>query len=628
MKNILIFICFVIFIQQTHAQEKIVWSDLGTGRITKANLDGSEPTIIVAQNKPQYHALDSKNAKIYWTDMGTLSIHSCNLDGSNKQVLVSGLDAPRGIDLSAENEIFVIDGKNIKKFNTSGELTSIIHQNLEHPIDLFVHESDIYWLDSDKETIERSKIDGSQRTTLVSDVPDPFDIELDIANEKIYWVQYAEWSFDKGVFRANLDGSEKELFPIDKTVYGIEIDDKGEYIYWSELIFNTIHKTKITDLSDDIRLVGKYLNFPTGIVLDEPNNKIYYLNQDYAEFLFCSNLDDGKNTVTLGKSLVYKPSRFVIDSVHHKIYWINHASGVAERESAGVMCANLDGSNVQTLAAYPDVNWPFGIALDIENEKIYWSERSGGYIHQANLDGSNMIIINPESVYANGMTIDADNQKLYWTSSKGIEKSNLDGSQREFVLEGSEKFYEVALYLEENKIYWTNRDNKSIQRTDLDEVNIETLFTENDNWSDVNSLCLHKEEQKIYYSIDGREGRIQRSNYDGSDVELLGLPDVVSPYHLVVLKESAITSIDDSPSITKSVRVYPNPFSDKLVIESKREINSISIYNELGQVVFNVQDVKKTSFHLDGGLELKKGFFSIIIEPYLGEIERYNLIKH
>ena len=78
------------------------WTDSGTDKIQRANLDGSNIEDLVTQglSYPAGIALDVEGGKMYWTDSGTDKIQRANLDGSNIEDLVTqGLRGPVGIAL-------------------------------------------------------------------------------------------------------------------------------------------------------------------------------------------------------------------------------------------------------------------------------------------------------------------------------------------------------------------------------------------------------------------------------------------------------------------------------------------------------------------------------------------------
>ncbi len=80
--------------------EKIYWTDFGTDKIQRSDLDGSNVTdLVTGLISPYGIALDLTNSKIYWTDDGTNKIQRSDLDGSNVTDIVTGLNQPSGIAL-------------------------------------------------------------------------------------------------------------------------------------------------------------------------------------------------------------------------------------------------------------------------------------------------------------------------------------------------------------------------------------------------------------------------------------------------------------------------------------------------------------------------------------------------
>ena len=81
---------------------KMYWTDNGTDKIQRSNLNGSVVSDLVATglSNPRGIALDAAGGKLYWTDKGTDKIQRSNLDGSGVEDLVTtGLEEPFGIAL-------------------------------------------------------------------------------------------------------------------------------------------------------------------------------------------------------------------------------------------------------------------------------------------------------------------------------------------------------------------------------------------------------------------------------------------------------------------------------------------------------------------------------------------------
>jgi len=68
-----------------NAQGKMYWTDTGTDKIQRANLDGSgvEDLVTSGLSAPYGIALDAAGGKMYWTDGATNKIQRANLEGKS-----------------------------------------------------------------------------------------------------------------------------------------------------------------------------------------------------------------------------------------------------------------------------------------------------------------------------------------------------------------------------------------------------------------------------------------------------------------------------------------------------------------------------------------------------------------
>ena len=113
------------------------------------------------------------------------------------------------------------------------------------------------------------------------------------------------------------------------------------------------------------------------------------------------------------------------------MYWIDWGTEKIQR-------ANLDGSDVQDLVTQ-GLEYPSGIALDVEGGKMYWIDSRTDKIQRANLDGSDVQDLVTQGLeYPSGIALDVEGGKIYWTdtglyvySPKKIQRANLDGSNIE-----------------------------------------------------------------------------------------------------------------------------------------------------------------------------------------------------
>ena len=150
----------------------LYWTDYGTGAIHRAQLDGSDPQIIVrGLSAPRGMDLDTIQGWMYWTDIGTKKVQRARLDGSETQDLLQathGLDQPYGVTLDPRNNfIYVTDAGtgNILRARPDGsEVQVVIPQSGPHPSFLIILEDEgrMYWGDNRANRVRRARLDGSQ----------------------------------------------------------------------------------------------------------------------------------------------------------------------------------------------------------------------------------------------------------------------------------------------------------------------------------------------------------------------------------------------------------------------------------------------------------------------------------
>jgi DNA-binding beta-propeller fold protein YncE len=156
-----------------------------------------------------------------------------------------------------------------------------------------------------------------------------------------------------------------------------------------------------------------------------------------------------------------------------------------------VVAANPDGANMRILVDDLDT-WPDGIAVDVDNGYIYWSnmgaaKEEDGSVIRSDLYGGNVTTIVPSggTFTAKQLTLDTENQVLYWSDREGmrVQRANVDGTGLETLVqiaEGEEArlvpsnwAVGVAVDFEGGHVYWTQKggDNEgvgSIRRAGID----------------------------------------------------------------------------------------------------------------------------------------------------------------
>lgn len=216
----------------------IFWTNMGIptandGSIERANLDGSNVTHIVPPGgtfTPKQLQLDEKNRKLYWCDREGMRVMRANLDGSSIETLVDTSEGdPRpGKDILKWCVGIVLDvdaGKFYwsQKGPDNAGLGRIFRANLEIP--------------EGQTPANRKDIE-----LLYDNLPEPIDLELDLANRMIYWTDRGDPPRGNTVNRAPMNpaqgnGKKEPEIVFDHLMEGIGIalDLKGGRMFLSDL---------------------------------------------------------------------------------------------------------------------------------------------------------------------------------------------------------------------------------------------------------------------------------------------------------------------------------------------------------------------------------------------------------
>lgn len=232
--SITLVVCATVVMAGEDWKGKIYWAIWGENKIVQANYDGSNRMLFAKTDKyPRALIVDVENGIMYWANHGRYqskglkgSIQLCQMDdcpNTTKTIVGPGKIAlPSGLTLD----------------KVSGYL---------------------YWSDSDRDLVQRSKLDGSDVKTVL---------------------------FLKG---------EHEL-PVQPI--GCEIDEENGVLYWSEKNANRIGRIKLANLKlpytpkESDYIVTEDLDSPAGIVIDKKRHKIF-IAERFPKKISWVSLDGG-----------------------------------------------------------------------------------------------------------------------------------------------------------------------------------------------------------------------------------------------------------------------------------------------------------------------------------------------
>jgi DNA-binding beta-propeller fold protein YncE len=216
----------------------LYWTNMGNptandGSIERADVDGNNLTHIVPSGStftPKQLQFDEKNRKLYWCDREGMRVMRANLDGSKIETLID----------TSEGD--ARPGKEIKKWCVG--------------IALDVEAGKVYWTQKGpanagegrifRANLEIPKGQGAANRKdielLYEGLPEPIDLELDLANRTLYWTDRGDPPRGNTVNRAPMDPSQGNGGKKSEIVFdhleegiGIALDLKGSRMFLTDL---------------------------------------------------------------------------------------------------------------------------------------------------------------------------------------------------------------------------------------------------------------------------------------------------------------------------------------------------------------------------------------------------------
>jgi DNA-binding beta-propeller fold protein YncE len=250
-------------------------------------------------------------------------------------------------------------------------------------------------------------------------------------------------------------------------------------VYWTDVAAGTISRSN-TD-GTHVEVMISRLNSPRGIAVDVTSGFMYFtmssLSAGDSGKVTRADLD-GSNLQVLVDGL-HVPRGIALDVEDGRMYWSDYGGGTTLLKRA-----NLDGSDVQTIVFDAEA---YELALDLRQRKVYWTHvnnDTGGVGHRqirrAGLDGSNVETVLDDLGTPDGVALDVPNRKMYWTdqSYHSISRANFDGSQREVLVitEPDSRPFGIDLDLKDRKMYWVDWECDVVRQCNLDGTGLKTLL--------------------------------------------------------------------------------------------------------------------------------------------------------
>ena len=236
----------------------LYWTNMGNfkendGSILRSNLDGKNVTTIIPLGSvftPKQLQIEKKTGKLYWCDREGMRVMRANLDGSNIETLVDtsegdprpGRDARKwcvgiALDMAAGKFYWTQKGS-----DNAGE-GRVFRANIELP--------------AGQTPANRRDIE-----LLYDNLPEPIDLELDVAHRVMYWTDRGDPPRGNTVNRAPMDpapGNRKDpeiLFSHLMEGIGLALDLKGGRMFITDFA-GTVYSANLDGSNKKTLLFGE-----------------------------------------------------------------------------------------------------------------------------------------------------------------------------------------------------------------------------------------------------------------------------------------------------------------------------------------------------------------------------------
>lgn len=420
------------------------------------------------------------------------------LDGTNRRTLVkTTTDAPRELAVNPIKRLLYwidygqyprigkayLDGSNWTPVVTSG-----ISTPRDLTVDMLTH--DVYWVDSKLDMIQKVSYTGGNRQIIRRNLPNPMGVAVHLGD--VYWVDRNLMTvFKASKLPGNTSLPEKVRTNLPKlrdiAIYDINnqpADENNPCLRLGnggcdQLCFSYPQDTTPTN-------PGGRLNFrcecATG-KLSSDGRRCESVN----EFIVFStrteiraiNLDPQSTAVpfkplinltnVVGLDFDYKDNKMFYTQIRP---WSKIAETKADNPTAGEI-RNIISKGIN----------PEGIAYDWTQRKIYWTDSSNNSIYAMNLDGTELVMI-ARVERPRAIVLDPCNGTLYFTdwgrygTNGKIFRTTMAGSLKKAIIDKDlSQPSGLTIDYEDRMLYWTDAVREKIERSQLDGSDREVLVS-------------------------------------------------------------------------------------------------------------------------------------------------------
>lgn len=208
---------------------------------------------------------------LYVIDGSANSVFTANLDGSGLSTVTTfaPFSVPFGLTASGSTLYWSMQANpQIQSYDLSTGTTTAPLITADNPYGITATSSNLYWVDANDDSLFRSGLDGSNKTTLITQtglpsgdfITNPSGIA--VTDSAIYWSDVSAHE----ILKSNLDGTGVQLLVSDSSVTAVNLALTATNIYWTDqsgaIKRSNLDGTNVVDVISG-------LTFPAGIALTD-----------------------------------------------------------------------------------------------------------------------------------------------------------------------------------------------------------------------------------------------------------------------------------------------------------------------------------------------------------------------
>ncbi len=234
------------------------------------------------------------------------------------------------------------------------------------------------------DSIKVSTLSGQHVTTLVSGLDNPVSVAIDPGAGRVYW---ASPNTDS-IMSANLDGSDSKTIisaigMLATDTIAIDLDLTAGKIYWATSAGGGSLDSANLDGTGISSIVGS-VKTPTGLALDVPNDKVYWIDDGTTDVIKTTSLT-GAGTGNYLSTNVDATADIAIDAVNRHIYWSNNLGAVDLPDLPDYYILRDSMDTPGSMEMVTVAGQVAGLAVDTNNNRLYWTDPTSNELYSIDL---------------------------------------------------------------------------------------------------------------------------------------------------------------------------------------------------------------------------------------------------